>query len=131
MSQTGVTIGSHSHSHVKLSDVKSDLAYEEMQISKMEIEHNLGLSADFFAYPYGLYNNSVKSTLKNIGYQLACSTRSGFNNEFIDPFELRRIDIFGDDSLRQFRQKVCFGINASSVWVPFKYYFDRLFSRLN
>ena len=85
---------------------------------------------EHFAYPYGLENARVRDAVRTAGYSSACSIRSGFNRPDVDPFLLRRIDIYGQDSLWRFRQKLRFGTNDISPWFPFTYYASRVAARL-
>jgi hypothetical protein len=52
--------------------------------------------------------------------------KSGFNSKKDSFFELRRLDIFGTDSLLQFAIKVAFGTNDGSIMLLTKYYMNRL-----
>ncbi len=130
MSRDGITFGSHTVSHPRLVELSEEAVNKEVRDSKLAIEDRLGISVDHFAYPYGLENSQVQESVKRAGYQSACSTRSGFNTKSTDPFVLRRIEICGTDSLRQFKQKITFGTNDSSLTFPLKYYTRRLRERL-
>jgi hypothetical protein len=68
--------------------------------------------------------------VEQTGYLSACSTRSGFNNKETDPYELRRIEVFGSDRLWNLKQKLKFGTNDDSWTLPAKYYLQRALSRL-
>jgi peptidoglycan/xylan/chitin deacetylase (PgdA/CDA1 family) len=130
MAGNGMEIGSHTATHIKLSDVNSDTAYHEIIDSKKTIETSLGIQAQFFAYPYGLYKEEHKKLVKHAGYRVACSTHSGFNNLTEDTFMLRRIDVTGSDSLLKFKFKLKFGVNRVDFSFIAKYYQSRLISRL-
>lgn len=130
MNKNGITIGSHSRSHARLSQIPFKKAQSEITISKIEIEKLIGTTVDFFAYPYGLFNSEIHEFIKTSSYSCACSTRSGFNNPSTNLFELRRIDVYGTDSLWKFKQKLFFGINDTSIFFYLKYYWTRLLSKL-
>ena len=74
----------------------------------------LGLPCRHFAYPYGLFDEDARLAVEEAGYRSACSVRSGFNGPGVDRFLLRRIEVFGTDTLWRFRQKLRFGANEVS-----------------
>jgi peptidoglycan/xylan/chitin deacetylase (PgdA/CDA1 family) len=126
----GFTIGSHSCTHVRLPEVPPDVARTEITASKAELEAMLGREVRHFAYPYGACNDVVREMVITAGYRSACSTRSGFNRQGEDLFQLRRIDIAGTDRLWQFRQKLTYGSNATSRLRPLAYVARRVGARL-
>lgn len=126
----GFSIGSHTRSHARLTDLDPVAAHDEIAGSKTELEDRLGVEVRYFAYPYGKENPLVRDLVVDSGYAGACSTRSGFNRPGDDSFLLRRIDIFGTDRLWQFRQKIAWGINEASRLYPLKYYRGRIAARI-
>ena len=130
LAEEGMTIGSHTCTHPRLTEIPNRQAEEEINKSKDEMEDLLGQSIEHFAYPYGLLNTLIRNLEEQAGYQSACSTRSAFNRTGEDPFMLRRIDVFGTDKLWQFRQKLTFGTNEASRLQPLAYYSNRLAARL-
>lgn len=130
MNKAGVSFGAHTITHPRLPEVSKDRAHREILESKKTIEYYLGYSVNFFAYPYGLFNDEIRSFVKEAGFSLACSTRSGFNNRHVDPYALHRIEVYGTDLLWQFSVKLSFGVNEASLSLPVRYYFDRLMARL-
>jgi peptidoglycan/xylan/chitin deacetylase (PgdA/CDA1 family) len=130
LAEEGICIGSHTRTHVRLTEVAPEVAREEIRSSKQELEDVLGREVVHFAYPYGLFNLDVRDIVVRAGYRSACSTRSGFNCPGEDPFLLRRIDISGRDRLWQFRQKLQYGINDAHWLQPLRYYAGRAAARL-
>lgn len=131
MVQKKITIGSHTRNHVNLNQVPVETAQKEIFESKEEIQTKLGVKVDFFAYPYGVVNDTNKKMVLEAGYKASLTTMSGFNynHKETDPFMLRRIDVFGSDSLRHFKRKITFGANKCSNLVLFKYYSNQLLNR--
>jgi len=129
----GVTIGSHTCTHARLNEISSNKSKlnEELQESKQELEQVLKQKVRHFAYPFGLHDSATLAAVKEAGYNSACSTRSGFNREDINPFELRRLEIYGGDKLWHFRQKLKFGVNDMSYYFPLKYYASRVLQRIS
>lgn len=130
LADEGVTIGSHTCSHARLTEVDLDDARREITASKDELESILGRAVNHFAYPYGLLNDAVREMVVDAGYRSACSTRPGFIRPGEDRFLLRRIDIAGTDRPWQFRQKLRHGTNEASRLRPLVYYARRAGARL-
>jgi len=126
----GFTIGSHTLSHARLTELPPGQVGAELVQSRKALEDALGKPVRHFAYPYGLQNDTVRGAVVEAGYETACATVSGFNRRGEDPFRLRRIDVFGTDHLWQFRQKLRFGRNESGRLFALKYYAGRIGARL-
>src|SRR4030067_2362941 len=127
----GITIGSHTLSHPRLVFLGYEDTRKEIEGSKKLLEDKLGMPTEHFAYPYGDMNSSVVEMVKEAGYKTACTTRSGFNSENVSMFELRRLEIYGTDSLWQFAIKLTYGTNDGNLLLPAKYYMKRLTERFN
>lgn len=130
MAAAGVTIGSHTMTHPRLPDIAPSQVEEELLQSRMVLEDMLGREVRYFAYPFGLLNDPIRDAAARTGYMAACSTRSGFNTPGVDRYALRRIEVFGNDKLWQFKQKLKFGANETSILKPVEYYTSRLVSRI-
>ncbi|WP_022948499.1 polysaccharide deacetylase family protein [Methylohalobius crimeensis] len=130
LAEEGMAIGSHTRTHARLTEIQPEQAETEISRSKNELEELLQTRVSHFAYPYGRFNRSVRDMVERAGYRSACSTLSGFNRSSEDPFQIRRIDVFGTDRLWEFRQKIEFGTNEASRVKPFTYYAGRLGIRL-
>lgn len=88
-----ITFGSHTLTHPDLTDLPRASAAEEIISSKKRIEDTIGRSVEFFAYPYGAYNEQVKTLVKQ-HYSLACSTELGFVKASSDLLALERLDVY-------------------------------------
>lgn len=130
LEDAGFTIGSHTRTHARLSNIPTEAATDEISTSKSRLEDALGKPIEYFAYPYGKFSDPVRDLVAAAGYRAACSTRSGFNRRGEDPYLLRRIDVFGTDRLWQFRQKLKFGINEATRTYPLRYLARRVRARL-
>lgn len=126
----GVAIGSHTRTHLRLPEIDDSQVDDEIIGSKAELEERIGCSVRHLAYPFGLFDSRAKAAAQRAGYRTACSTRSGFIRATADRFALRRLEVFGSDSLADFRRKLRFGVNDPSLIVPVRYYAARLASRL-
>jgi len=130
MDKYQITFGAHTVNHAKLPNLDTHSAALEISNSKTTIENQLGKACKHFAYPYGQFNSENRKSVETVGFSLACSTDSGFNNNNTDPFELRRIEVYGNDSIWKLKQKMTFGMNKASLLVPVKYYTSRLLNRI-
>lgn len=102
----GIEIGSHSCSHQPLVSLGDFKIREEVSSSKKVLEDITKNRITLFSYPHGIFNKGTKNILKTEGYRAACSSITGFNTAKTDPFELRRIEARGDDSLSDFELKL-------------------------
>lgn len=126
MSKNDILFGAHTVNHPALPELDIERAYQEIIESKKAIEKELGCECNYFAYPFGLFSDRNRIQVKESGFNLACSTRSGFNTVERDPFVLHRIEVYGDDPWWKLKQKITFGINDASYLFPIKYYASRL-----
>ena len=98
MSDAGITIGSHTINHPHLSRKQKNESGEdydkrvsrELEVSKEEIESHIGKKVEFFAYPYGSFNDDVIRLLKKAGYRNAATVLWDKNFPDTDRFKLRR-----------------------------------------
>jgi peptidoglycan/xylan/chitin deacetylase (PgdA/CDA1 family) len=130
LEDAGFTIASHTRTHARLPEIPAAEAEDEIRGSKSRLEDALGKAVNYFAYPYGRFNETVRDQVAASGYLSACSTRSGFNRPGEDAYLLRRIDVFGTDRLWQFKQKLLFGTNETSRTYPLRYLGRRIMARL-
>jgi peptidoglycan/xylan/chitin deacetylase (PgdA/CDA1 family) len=87
----GIAFGSHSVTHRDLTELPEREAEHEILGSKREIEMNVGGQAEFFCYPYGRWNGTVRKLVAR-HYAGACSTAAGIVDPRADPFTLPRVD---------------------------------------
>ncbi|NOR80854.1 MAG: polysaccharide deacetylase family protein [Methyloprofundus sp.] len=130
MQKSGISFGAHTVNHVKLPELSADEMLTELVNSKQQIEDKLNITIKHFAYPYGLLDDTVRTMTEKADYTTACSTRSGFNNLDTDPLILRRLEVYGTDSVRALKQKITFGVNDSEISFPIHYYLNRIKDRL-
>ena len=71
MRRNGITIGSHTRSHVCLPMEKPEDVKEELEGSKRVLEAELGAPIEHFAYPDGQFTPAVVSALHEAGYRCA------------------------------------------------------------
>lgn len=67
--------------------------YDDIKRSKELMEENLGVKVNSFAYPYGIYNETVIQVLKDLEFELAFITEA---EETKSVFEIRRFTVTND-----------------------------------
>lgn len=95
MSNNGMTIASHTLSHLNLPNAKPEDAHYEILQSKKLLEEKIQKPVDHFSYPnggnYSYYNKSIKSMVKQAGYKTATTSNNGIVHAGDDALELSRI----------------------------------------
>ena len=99
-----ITIGSHTKTHpVLTSVVDPEKLHDELQGSKEEIELQLGVDCDFFAYPKGRSNSIVREEAGNI-YRASVGTEYGRVREGqADLSRLNRNGVYSYTSMSRFK----------------------------
>jgi len=104
--EAGHEIGAHSMTHADLRSLSMEAAWSEISRSGISLEILLGASVKSFAYPYGLYNNAVKSMVQDAGFKAGCATYSGPPFFGKDIFEIRRTLIPGNVNVLGFAARM-------------------------
>lgn len=102
----GAAIGSHSVNHPRLTACDERRLKEELAGSKAYLQDLLGSEVDAFAYPHGDVNSRVRDATESMGYRIGASTRFDINHAARDPLLLCRTDIWADDGIPIFEQKL-------------------------
>ena len=102
----GISFGSHTRHHARLTSCSKDQMNSEIEGSREDLEELLGRSVSTFCYPYGAHNDSVRASVISAGYTLACSTLKGRNDTGVDPYRLRRINVRADTTPSVFLYKL-------------------------
>jgi len=74
MQAGGMTIGSHTKTHVLLTNEKRTRVLDEIAGSRQDLEKRLGITVKHFAYPDGRFNTSAVSAVAASGYRYAYTT---------------------------------------------------------
>lgn len=101
MAKSGfINYGSHSDNHYILNSISEDSVYQELILSKdILIKYGLlGSSFIPFCYPNGGHNDRIVKMVQETGYNLAVTTRNGWNDISNDTnlYTLKRISIHED-----------------------------------
>ena len=73
LSESGVTIGSHTRTHADLSVAEPAVLADEIEGSQRDIEAAIGARATSFAYPYGNVSTEALRLVRSC-YSTACTT---------------------------------------------------------
>jgi len=108
----GITFGSHTVNHPKLTLLKKDDIKFEITRSKEKIEHEIGEPIKSFSYPYAFpeTDNAFAKYLRSIieagGYENGVTTRIGTATKGDDIFFLKRIPVNTFDDIALFKAKL-------------------------
>ncbi len=76
LQSAGMTIAAHTRTHPKLTAPGCSLN-DEIVGSREDIQHNLGTTPEFFAYPYGDWDDHVLDVVKSAGFRAARALSGG------------------------------------------------------
>lgn len=126
MRRAGVSFQSHTRTHPDLTGLDDAALDAELAGSRRELEALLGAPVDCLAYPFGKVDDRVANAARAAGYRAAFSVQPGFNRPGVDPFRIRRLDVFGSDTSVALTRKLALGSNDGSLDNAARYYFGRL-----
>lgn len=129
MAQAGMEIGSHGLTHTRLPTLADNRIHHELRESKAALETIIGQAVNSLAYPFGIYNQTVRDIAASTGYRFACTTKSGFGLVHNDPLQIRRITVYPNDSLATFARKLVFGDNHASWYKTIRYGLNQTLTR--
>lgn len=72
-----VVLAAHSIHHYSLPTVSSKVLADEVELSKRILEQHVNYKINWFAYPYGTFNDAVIAAIKHAGYIGAITTLPG------------------------------------------------------
>ena len=97
-----VQFGSHGYSHKNLLGIGEEEKIYEIRDSKLFLEDLLGEHIRFISYPFGAFDEGVKTVVRDAGY------KAGFSvwNKQPDIYSIRRIALHTHDGVERFRLKI-------------------------
>jgi peptidoglycan/xylan/chitin deacetylase (PgdA/CDA1 family) len=111
MKEAGIEFGCHTHTHALLPGISDDQAKDEICQAKKLLEDWTEAPVEVFAYPNGAFQHRHFSMLDEHGFQAAFSVMPGVNCRETDRWILRRTEVSGRDSLRDFMHKMRGGLD--------------------
>lgn len=112
---TGVTVGSHAHSHRSMAQLPPAEALDEAQRSKALLEQHLGHPVRSFAYPFGMRPDESAATarmLTDCGYDTVFIAQHGSLRQGADLARLPRVKVEGGEPLWMFKLLCRGGMDA-------------------
>ncbi|QSA98002.1 polysaccharide deacetylase family protein [Methylococcus sp. EFPC2] len=130
MQANGVSFHSHTRHHASLTSLDDETLADELAGSRKILGEVLGIPAHFLAYPYGHVDERVEKAVRAAGYQAAFSTQPGFNRADVNPFRIRRLDVYGTDTAAALVRKIKLGSNEGGLSPILRYYWNRALAKL-
>ncbi len=106
LDRMGFEVGAHSMSHPHLDKVSTDDCNKELSGSRQKLEEVLGHEVRHMAYPFGDYNERVKTLVDECGYVTACTTEEGIASLNNDMLTFPRLNMGMDAELLNFLCKI-------------------------
>ncbi len=106
MAEYGIEIGAHTDTHPHLTLIPAEEAYREILVSKKKLEDSLNRDINFFAYPYGDYNEETERLVGKAGFNGACITKTGIVKKGADFLALKRVAIRHNTDFFKFKRKI-------------------------
>jgi peptidoglycan/xylan/chitin deacetylase (PgdA/CDA1 family) len=92
LAERGFTFESHGHSHAAMNKLTYEESLTELETSRTLLAEH-GISARYFAWPYGWHSEDAKRAARDAGFEAAVSVKWGGH----DIYEVRRIPVYGTD----------------------------------
>lgn len=100
--QQGITFGSHTCTHPRLTDVSAEQVRHELVHSKAQLEDHLGGEVRWLAYPFAAHSPEIRAAAAQAGYSGAC----GGHRDGRGLFDLQRRMCLTNDTLARFAHKI-------------------------
>lgn len=106
MSNNGIEIESHTSKHDDLSKLNETEQVETLKNAKTSLEKIIEKPVDFVAYPFGRHNSNTRISAEKAGYKLGFNLNGNFADRKDHNFNMDRIYVNGNDSLKEFESKL-------------------------
>jgi peptidoglycan/xylan/chitin deacetylase (PgdA/CDA1 family) len=119
MASGGMAIGSHTHSHHVLSQLRPDQQRQELAQSRALLSAQLGMEVDALAYPVGAassFSDQTQQLAQEVGYRAAFSFYGGTNLPgMTQRYNIRRVGV-GGQSWPRFRAQATVCRVTGNFW---------------
>ena len=92
-------IGLHSYGHEHMVSMTADAIREDTRKGIAYFETYLGYRPKYYAYPFGEYDEKVRSIVESFGFELIINQNSGAIDNHSDPHDLDRTALTGENSV--------------------------------
>jgi peptidoglycan/xylan/chitin deacetylase (PgdA/CDA1 family) len=92
----GFEIGCHSDTHLDFGAASPAEVRDDLSASQAKIQHELGLDARLFAYPFGgpqHISEGSRQLVRELGFECCAACHGGTNAPIPNPYDLNRIGI--------------------------------------
>jgi peptidoglycan/xylan/chitin deacetylase (PgdA/CDA1 family) len=89
----GMDIGAHTRNHVPLATVSAAEMTEQIAGSRRDLEHVVGHPVQWFAYPFGSFDDAVVAAMHRAGFVLAVTTQGGTSETSQTSLTMPRVHI--------------------------------------
>ena len=100
--QRGFEIGCHSYEHEYMKNLSREEILADLSKSRAALESALGFTPRTFCVPFGAFNDTLLTALREEGFLCACNSNHGLNDSSTNCFALMRIGIRSEMSFSQF-----------------------------
>jgi len=90
---SGLQLGVHSATHRSLPALEDYDLLREVVESRDVISRHTGVIPEFFAYPYGLWNDRVRQAVRAAGYRAAFTLADGGDGATADRWAIPRVNV--------------------------------------
>ncbi len=108
----GVAIGAHGRTHVDLTTVTPDAIRDEVCGSRADLERELGVAPEDFAYPFGPSDPTVEAIVREAGFGAGLTTDSIPSGPFHSDLAYPRMEVDGRSRFLSF----VIGISVGDIW---------------
>jgi peptidoglycan/xylan/chitin deacetylase (PgdA/CDA1 family) len=112
-----VSIGSHTVTHPKLTLIDERMAFDELSISKEQLETILVRNVDLLSFPHGAYNDKIVELSLRAGYKRVFTILPTFAFPKPGEYITGRVKVDPDDWRLEFRLKLL----GAYCWLPFAF----------
>lgn len=96
----------HSVTHPRLTRLSDEDCRREIIGSKVALEEQIERETSTFCYPGGFFGARERRLVAEAGFRYGITCEPGLNTAATDPYAIRRIQVDGTDSLRDFAAKM-------------------------
>jgi len=122
-----ITIGSHTVTHKRLSNIDLSIFRQELTESKKSLEAILKREVNLISVPYGSFDISATNLFKEAGYRHVFLNIPGRSHSNFESFIIGRISVEPDDTSLEFRLKVL----GAYQWLPWAIRLKRILWQKN
>ncbi len=118
---TLVTVGAHTATHPRLTDLDPDQACKEIESSRLALEALINREVKLFSFPYGAFNQNLIEVCRQVGFSRVFTTLPHPALRTPKEFVSGRVGVEASDWPIEFWLKV----HGAYCWLPAAYFLKR------